>query len=617
VILGPLYKLELTRLARRTVQLRLRTLIAVLLLLGLLSAYLSTFPNTSVSSLLFAPATADSTQLSQFGETFLVVFFCIQQVLVVLLTPVYAGGAIADEKERRSLDFILTTPLSNWDIVAGKLAARLTFILGLIATGIPILSLTLFFGGVSPGHVLAVFVISIITAISLGSMAMVHSIRQPALLSVLTWCYGLTLVFFLFGFCFPELHHVTPLGIILPIVGNWRDATFNTDKTWFYVSIYAGIHGMFTLLWLYLSVLSVRIHEREPVMTASEAIEDRKHLEAADRKAKERTKTDADTGWYELPIPSVPATSSAPDWYQLPERDIDIDELKDDVEYAQGRSFGVRPLMDDVHPLAWKEQYFGGRLPMTESSFVHVGAKLLLYTVITLLTVSMIVLMTTFLTSPRDLRTIIHYGLQLYLLLFLLPLMADGLRATSLISEERQRLTLTSLLLLPMSRRELLWYKLSAILKRSRRVWYGILGVVLFAMFLSVIMSSGAILTIAYMAIFHAFCGVLGLCLSVYCRSTLRAMLYYMMVLFCLSVLPLIFGPLFARTYIYNTLEYLSPVRSAWAIPQVNIPYSDMIDPPNNSPYILVAMYILVTATGLLWVLAEFRFRREGTYSKP
>ena len=70
---------------------------------------------------------AEPSRLDRFGETFLFAFLLIQQAAVLLLTPVYAGGAVAEEKEKGRLDFLLTTPLGRWELVAGKLAARLVF----------------------------------------------------------------------------------------------------------------------------------------------------------------------------------------------------------------------------------------------------------------------------------------------------------------------------------------------------------------------------------------------------------------------------------------------------------------------------------------------------------
>src|SRR5262249_7167622 len=155
---GPLFGYELVRLARRGTHLRLRVGLTLLLLVGLLVTYLRTFPDTTLAELLLSGTeSSDQNRLQSFGETFLIAFLIVQQAAVLLLTPVYAGGAIAEEKERGGMDFLLTTPLTAWELVAGKLAARLLFVLAVLAAGLPVLMLTLLFGGVDPNRLLAGF----------------------------------------------------------------------------------------------------------------------------------------------------------------------------------------------------------------------------------------------------------------------------------------------------------------------------------------------------------------------------------------------------------------------------------------------------------------------------
>src|SRR5262245_24089312 len=50
--------------------------------------------------------------MPSFGSRFAELFLMIQSAAVMLFTPVYFGGAISDEKESRSLDFLLGTSLT-------------------------------------------------------------------------------------------------------------------------------------------------------------------------------------------------------------------------------------------------------------------------------------------------------------------------------------------------------------------------------------------------------------------------------------------------------------------------------------------------------------------------
>ncbi len=89
-------------------------------------------------------------QLAQRGANAFTVVSFGQVALIVLLTPVFMAGAILQEASPRTWDILLTTPLSNLQIVLGNLFGRFFFVLTLILSTLPLFILTQFFGGV-PG----------------------------------------------------------------------------------------------------------------------------------------------------------------------------------------------------------------------------------------------------------------------------------------------------------------------------------------------------------------------------------------------------------------------------------------------------------------------------------
>ena len=95
-------------------------------------------------------------------------FICVQFILVFLLTPAYTAGAVTEEKEHQTLEFLFATDLRNREIVLSKLAARLANLTLLVLTGLPVLSLVQFLGGVDPNLLLASFAA---TAVSMASLA--------------------------------------------------------------------------------------------------------------------------------------------------------------------------------------------------------------------------------------------------------------------------------------------------------------------------------------------------------------------------------------------------------------------------------------------------------------
>jgi ABC-type transport system involved in multi-copper enzyme maturation permease subunit len=64
-------------------------------------------------------------------------------IILTLVTPALAAGAISDEKSRGTLQYLLTADLLPWEIVVGKLLGRTYQVLLLALTGLP---LACFFG---------------------------------------------------------------------------------------------------------------------------------------------------------------------------------------------------------------------------------------------------------------------------------------------------------------------------------------------------------------------------------------------------------------------------------------------------------------------------------------
>lgn len=90
--------------------------------------------------------------------------------MVCLLVPGIAGGSIAIERERRTLDILLTTHLNPWKIIIGKLESSLSMIFLISFSALPAVSLILVFGGVSVIDLLALVFILVVSGIFIGSV---------------------------------------------------------------------------------------------------------------------------------------------------------------------------------------------------------------------------------------------------------------------------------------------------------------------------------------------------------------------------------------------------------------------------------------------------------------
>ena len=99
-----------------------------------------------------------------------------QLFLVIFIVPGLTGAAIAGERDRQTLDLLLSTQVSALWIVLGKILASLSYVFLLMVAALPLFSLVFLFGGVSPGQVGLAFVISLVSALTLGTIGIFLSV---------------------------------------------------------------------------------------------------------------------------------------------------------------------------------------------------------------------------------------------------------------------------------------------------------------------------------------------------------------------------------------------------------------------------------------------------------
>jgi ABC-type transport system involved in multi-copper enzyme maturation permease subunit len=107
-----------------------------------------------------------------------------------LLTPIYTAGAIAEEKERRTLELLFGSGLTSREIVLGKLASRTVHILILLFSGLPVVMLLPALGPVDPERVMIGFATMAISAVSVASVGVYLSITAKRPLEAIFTTYG-------------------------------------------------------------------------------------------------------------------------------------------------------------------------------------------------------------------------------------------------------------------------------------------------------------------------------------------------------------------------------------------------------------------------------------------
>lgn len=111
-------------------------------------------------------------------DTFLSIFrfvTAIEFVLIIFLMPALTCGSISGEREKNTLELMLTTKMTPADIVLGKLMAALSTVVLLIVSGMPIISLVFMYGGATIKDIVLLFLSYFVAAYYIGSIGIFAS----------------------------------------------------------------------------------------------------------------------------------------------------------------------------------------------------------------------------------------------------------------------------------------------------------------------------------------------------------------------------------------------------------------------------------------------------------
>src|SRR5687768_12649546 len=147
-------------------------------------------------------AVARANRLAELGYYFFIAFAWFTLVAMVLAGPVLTSTAISAERLHNTLGVLLMTPISAWQIVAGKLFSRVLIAVTLIGLSLPVLAVVRLLGGVEIGQMLAVLALCVATLLFTASVGLLFSILLRRAYAVILLSYAL---FFLIWVIFPTL----------------------------------------------------------------------------------------------------------------------------------------------------------------------------------------------------------------------------------------------------------------------------------------------------------------------------------------------------------------------------------------------------------------------------
>jgi len=146
-------------------------------------------------------------QAANYGQGLFLYLVLFQMVLLGFITPALTAGAISNERERQTIDLLFVTKLPSFAILWGKLLASMSFVLLLLLLSVPIFSLVFLFGGIELDQVAAAFLVTAISALTLGIIGIACSTAFRRTLPATVSAYGAAFILLagslLFGLLFP------------------------------------------------------------------------------------------------------------------------------------------------------------------------------------------------------------------------------------------------------------------------------------------------------------------------------------------------------------------------------------------------------------------------------
>ena len=204
-LFGPIFEKELRVSSRRK-----RNYITRFAYLVFLTAFLSVIWLDAVDFTV-SSGTHAASRLAQAGKQIIVTLVWFQFYAIQLVAVVMLSTSISDEIYHRTLGVLMSTPITSFQIVMGKLSSKLLQLILLLGVSLPVLAVVRIFGGVPWDYIISSLCMTLTTLIFVGSVSLFFSSfsRKIYVVIILT----LLILGFLFGLPFMLMNRI-PLRML-------------------------------------------------------------------------------------------------------------------------------------------------------------------------------------------------------------------------------------------------------------------------------------------------------------------------------------------------------------------------------------------------------------------
>ncbi len=163
--LNPVYKREITVSARS---------FRLALILVLFNSILALVVLLNMYSVVEQVKLTAEIQYSSFTGIYVFVAV-VEFVMLMFIMPALTAASVSGERERQTLDILLTTTLKPWEIIWGKLTASFGTMFLMVMSSFPLLFVSFVYGGVTAYDVMILLLCYLAVALLCGSMGICFS----------------------------------------------------------------------------------------------------------------------------------------------------------------------------------------------------------------------------------------------------------------------------------------------------------------------------------------------------------------------------------------------------------------------------------------------------------
>lgn len=151
-----------------------------------------------VFGLIWEASTGHGTLNAEYGREMFMAFIVVLMLTISLICPAFTVGAISLERERLTFDQLRLTLLKPRQILAGKVAPTLVYILILLFASLPIAILIVPLSGVSSMEMASCYLVIFISALAFSLIGIMCSSIYKSVRASTVMAYAVT-GFFIFG----------------------------------------------------------------------------------------------------------------------------------------------------------------------------------------------------------------------------------------------------------------------------------------------------------------------------------------------------------------------------------------------------------------------------------